>query len=191
MEVIEKRFKKIQLFSMIISIFSLIIGGLFLGFEEKLNIEIYNVVFGGIIVVAGLFSLIKYFYDGLANDVYKFEIVKGIASIVLGICMIFIKLNNILGTIGIFFGVYYLLDSFIKGFYTFKFLRNNEEIYPLFLMITILFVVMGIFSIFNPFGHFMVITRLISMFLVIGSIFDLMTASLFRKRAKNVLKIFE
>ena len=79
----------------------------------------------------------------------------------------------------------------MKGYYTFKFLKNNEEIYPLFLIMSILVIVMGIFSIFNPFGSFMLITRLISIFLVVGSVLELMAASLFKKRSKYILKIFE
>ena len=58
-------------------------------------------------------------------------------------------------------------------------------------MITLLFVVMGVLSIINPFKSFMIVTRLISIFLVVGSVFELMSASLFKRRSKNILKIFE
>ena len=191
MEVIEKRFKKFQLFSMLVSVFSLIVGGIFLAFENQLLVDIYIVVVGCIVVIAGLFSLVKYFYDGLANDVYKFEIVNGIALLILGAFMLLGNYEDLYSIIGIFFGIYYLLTGIMKSYYTFKFLKNNEEIYPLFLIMTILMIVMGILSIFNPFGTFMLITRLISIFLVVGSVLELMSASLFRKRSKYILKIFE
>ena len=191
MEVIERRFKKFQLFSMIVSVFSFVIGLIFLGFEKRLMVEIYKPVIGSLVVISGLFSLVKYFYDGLANDVYKFEIVNGIALLILGAFILLGEYENLYKVIGLFFGLYYLLNGLMKGFYTFKFLKNNEEIYPLFLIITILTIVMGILSIFNPFGSFMLITRLISVFLVFGSVLELMAASLFRKRSKYILKIFE
>lgn len=191
MEVIEKRFKKFQLFSMLVAVFSLIVGCIFLGFEDQLLADVYIIVIGCLVVIAGLFSLVKYFYDGLANDVYKFEIINGIALLILGAFMLLGNFENLYSIIGIFFGIYYLLIGIMKGYYTFKFLKNNEEIYPLFLIMSILVVVMGILSIFNPFGAFMLITRLISIFLVVGSVLELMAASLFKKRSKYILKIFE
>ena len=191
MEVIEKRFKKFQLFSMLVAVFSLIVGCIFLGFEDQLLADVYIVVIGCLVVIAGLFSLVKYFYDGLANDVYKFEIVNGIALLILGAFMLLGNFEDLYSIIGIFFGIYYLLIGIMKGYYTFKFLKNNEEIYPLFLIMSILVIVMGILSIFNPFGSFMLITRLISIFLVVGSVLELMAASLFKKRSKYILKIFE
>jgi uncharacterized membrane protein HdeD (DUF308 family) len=191
MEVIERRFKKFQLFSMIVSVFSFVIGLIFLGFEKRLMVEIYKPVIGSIVVISGLFSLVKYFYDGLANDVYKFEIVNGLGMLIIGVFMLFADFDDILGTIGILFGIYYLLSSLAKGYYTYRFFKENEEIFPLYLMITLLFVVMGVLSIINPFKSFMIVTRLISIFLVVGSVFELMSASLFKRRSKNILKIFE
>ena len=137
MEVIERRFKKFQLFSMIVSIFSFVIGLIFLGFEKRLMVEIYKPVIGSLVVISGLFSLVKYFYDGLANDVYKFEIVNGIALLILGAFVLLGEYENLYKVIGLFFGIYYLLNGLMKGFYTFKFLKNNEEIYPLFLINTL------------------------------------------------------
>lgn len=191
MEVIEKRFKKFQLFSMLIALFSLVIGVLFLGFEKHLTIETIYYVVGCIIVISGLFSLVKYFYDGLANDVYKLELVNGIVLLILGGFMLLYKFDNLFKVIGVFFGIYYLFMGFMKGYYTYNFFNSNEEVYPLFLMLTILTIVMGVLSLFNPFSSFMLISRLITIFLVVGSVFELMAASLFRKRAKNILKMFE
>ena len=122
MEVIERRFKKFQLFSMIVSVFSFVIGLIFLGFEKRLMVEIYKPVIGSLVVISGLFSLVKYFYDGLANDVYKFEIVNGIALLILGAFVLLGEYENLYKVIGLFFGIYYLLNGLMKGFYTFKFL---------------------------------------------------------------------
>ena len=61
----------------------------------------------------------------------------------------------------------------------------------MYLVITVLFAIMSVLAIINPFKSFMLITRLVSIFLVVGGAFDLMLASLFKKRSKNVLKIFE
>lgn len=191
METVVKRFKKFQLYSIVVSMFSLIIGLLFLGFENIVTIDVFNIVIGSIIMISGLFSVVKYIYDGFANNVYKFEIINAVSLIILSLFMIFVDFGSRFFTVGIFFGVYYLLLGFVKCFYTYRFLKNNEEIYPLFLLMTLLYFVMGILCIFNPFVSFMLITRLISIFLVVGSLFEVMSASLFKKRTKNILKIFE
>ena len=58
---------------------------------------------------------------------------------------------NVFDTIGIFFGIFFLVIGAMKGFYTYIFMKNNEDIFPLTLLMTVLFIVMGILSIFNFF----------------------------------------
>ena len=89
MEVIEKRFEKFQLLSMGVALFGLIVGIVLIGLAEYVNPQVTNKVLAGIIVIGGLTSLVKYFYDGFANSVYKFEIVSGIAMLITGIFMVF------------------------------------------------------------------------------------------------------
>ena len=190
MEVIEKRFEKFQLLSMGVALFGLIVGIVLIGLAEYVNPQVTNKVLAGIIVIGGLTSLVKYFYDGFANSVYKFEIVSGIAMLITGIFMVFASEESYYETLGIYFGIYCLLSGLMKGFYSYKFLKENESIFALMLMLTVLFVVMGILLIFNPF-KFMEITSMTSIFLAVCSVFDLMAASLFKKRAKHILKIFE
>ena len=190
MEIIERRFKKFQLLSMMVSLFSLIVGLVLIKLSEY--VTPINICLGlaGIILVNALCSLVKYLYDGFANNVYKIEIVSGLAMLVLGIFMLFTKAENAYMVLGTYFGIYCLLSSLVKGYYTYKFLKENEDIFALYLIISILFVVMGVLSIFNPF-KFMEVTYLVSIFLVVVSVFDLMAASLFKKRSKYILKIFE
>lgn len=191
MEVIEKRFSKFQLLSMIVPLFSLIIGLVFIGLADYVSSEIIGKVLSGIIVINGLVSLVKYFYDGFANKIYKFEIVNGLAMLVLGVFVFLEKADNIYNVLGIYFGIFCILSGLMKSFYTYKFLRENESIFGLYLIITLLFIIMGVLSIFNPFAKFMEVTYMVSIFLVVTAVFDLMAASLFRKRRKNILKIFE
>lgn len=190
MDKVEKRFGTFQLLSIFVALFGLIMSGILLFFEEHISMLLYGKVMASVMIVYGLSSLVKYFYDGIANDVYKFEIVEGIALLIIGLFMFFAEMN-VFDTIGIFCGIFYLIIGSMKGFYTYKFMKNNEDIFPLTLIMTILFLVMGVLSIFNPFNSFMIITRLVTVFLLVGSILELLMASLFRKRAKYILKIFE
>ena len=70
-------------------------------------------------------------------------------------------------------------------------MKNNEEIYPLVGFIAVLLVIMGLSTIINPFSGFMIITKLIGIFLICASLFEGMVCSLFKKRAQSILDIFE
>ena len=93
--------------------------------------------------------------------------------------------------IGVFFGIWLIGSGVMKCIYTYKFMKFNEEIYPLVGFISILMIIMGIVVLTNPFDSFMLITKLIGIFMVCYGLFDAMYISLFKKRAKNLLKIFE
>ena len=190
MDVIENRFKKFQFLSLFVALFGLIVGIVLIAFKSYITPQVLNMVLAAVICIGGLSSILKYFYDGFANRVYKSEIISGLAMLIVGCFMFCTYKDNYLLTIGIYFGIYTILSGFAKSYYTYKFLKANEDIFALYLMISILFVVMGILSIFNPFG-FMEITYLVSIFLIVCSVFDMMGASLFKKRAKHILKIFE
>ena len=191
MGTVVKRFKLFQMISMIFPALLVVIGLVLMGYEKYLTAEMVYRVISIIIIISGLASMAKYLYDGFANDIYKYEIVSGLGMLILGIFMFVANMEDVFGTLGIFFGIYYLLSTGVKAYYTFKLFKANEEIFPLYLVITVLFAIMSILAIINPFKSFMLITRLVSIFLVVGGAFDLMLASLFKKRSKNVLKIFE
>ena len=57
--------------------------------------------------------------------------------------------------------------------------------------IAILSFVMGLLVLFNPFEMFMLITRLIGLFMICSGLFEIMTCMLFRKRAKYILDMFK
>lgn len=191
MGTIVKRFKLFQMVSMILPAILVVIGIVLLGYEKYLTADMVYRVVSIVIIISGLASLAKYLYDGFANDIYKYEIVSGLGMLILGIFMLVANMEDIFGTLGIFFGIYYLLNTGVKAYYSFRLLKANEEIFPLSLVMTVLYLIMSILAIFNPFKSFMLITRLVSIFLLVGGAFDLMLASLFKKRSKNVLKIFE
>lgn len=190
MDKIENRFRSFQIISMLIALFGIVMSLSLLFFEEYVSMALYGKFISCLIIIHGLNSLIKYFYDGFANDVYKFEIVQGVALLILGLFMFFANMN-VFDTIGIFFGIFYLIISAVKGYYVYKFMKNNEDIFPLLLIMVILFLIMGVLTFVNPFSDFMLITRVITVFTLVGSILELLMASLFKKRSKYILKIFE
>ena len=70
-------------------------------------------------------------------------------------------------------------------------MKKQEDIFPLVTFIAILSFVMGLLVLFNPFEMFMLITRLIGLFMICSGLFEIMTCMLFRKRAKYILDMFK
>ena len=173
------RFNKIMNFSLLLVIMDIIVGFIFIRYAE-LSSKLMIVILGCYILIHGLFDLIRYFYDGLGNRIFHFDLVNGI-----------LFPTKTLTVVVVFFGIWLIYNGLSKLFYTYKFMKFNEEIYPLVGFISILMIIMGIVVLINPFSSFMLITKLIGIFTVCYGLFEAMYISLFKKRAKNLLKIFE
>lgn len=189
MDKVIKRFNRFMNISLAMIILNLIVGFIFI-FYTDIATKVSLVVLGGLITIKGLYSLIRYFYDGLANRIFVADLFYGLVSVAIGLLLIFYP-TNISTFIGIGFGLWILVNGLVKLYYAYHFMKNNEEIYPLVGFIAVLLVVMGIATLINPFSGFMIITKLIGIFLVCASLFEGMVCSLYKKRAKYILDIFE
>ena len=56
---------------------------------------------------------------------------------------------------------------------------------------SVLFFVMGIVVLINPFKSFMLVTRLIGIFMVCTGVFEVMTCTLFKRRTNSILDMFK
>ena len=195
-----KRFEN-MMFSSLLMVFFNVLVGLVLIFFNDFSTKINYVIVGSFILVNGLFYIIRYLYDGLGNKFFAIDLITGVISVLLGI-FTFINLKyRLLETddfvltidkvMGIIFGIWLIVGFIEKIFYGIKFMKANEEIFPLITFISVLFLVMGVIVIFNPFKAFMLISRLIGLFMVCAGLFESMVCMLFRRRAKNILKVFE
>lgn len=186
---ITKRFEKMMLLSLGVCVLDIIVGIIFIlctSFSTKIN----AIILGAFILVRGLFYIIRYIYDGLGKKVFAVDLVAGVAAIILGLFTMFNPFDA-LTFIGILFGLWLIINGSEKAFFSFKFIEKHEEIYPLMTFMSLLMFLMGLLVIFNPFETFMLITRLIGMFLICSGIFDMMSCMLFRRRAKQILDMFK
>lgn len=189
MDKVIKRFKNMMNVSMLMSIVDVVVGLLFIfctSFTSKINI----VILGVLIVIHGLFYVIRYVYDGLGNSIFRFDVIFGIVAIILGVFTVFNPFS-VMKVIGIFFGIWLLISGGEKLLYVIKLGKAYDEIFPLTTFICVLLVIMGGLAIFNPFETFMLITRLIGFFLICDAVFEFMFWRLFKHRAKEVLSLFK
>lgn len=188
MEKIVKRFDNLVLSSIIFSLIDIIVGFILFNYTE-FSMKINMVMIGSLMTIHGLSFLIRYIYDGLGNKFFAIDLIVGVMAVIAGVFTIFNPFNA-LEVIGYFGAAWFLINAIEKMFYGIKFMKEQEEIYPLLMFITILMVVMGVLCIFNPFATFMLISRLVGLFFVCSGIFDIMISFLFRRRASIILKMF-
>lgn len=189
MNKVTKRFKSLMLVSFGVALLDIFIGIMFMAFTE-FSTKVNMTILGSTVVVHALFFLIRYIYDGLGKKVFAIDLIAGVASLILGLFTIFNPFGA-LDIIGVLFCIWLLIVGAEKLYFGIKFMKKQEDIFPLVTFIAILSFVMGLLVLFNPFEMFMLITRLIGLFMICSGLFEIMTCMLFRKRAKYILDMFK
>ena len=189
MNKIVERFEKLMLSSLLISLLDIIVGIIFLKFTD-FTMKVNIVILGSLVLVHGLFYVIRYVYDGLGNKFFAIDLIVGVMSVILGIFAIINPFGGALNIIGILFCIWLVVNGIEKLYYGYRFMKAQEDIYPLTSFIAILMIVMGVLAAINPFKTFVLITKLVGIFLICSGLFDAMTCLLFRKRAKSIIKMF-
>lgn len=188
-----KRMQNLMIGSLAVVLIYVLVG-LVLIMGEKFKLTTDVVIISAFILVHGLFYIIRYLYDGLGKKVFAIDLVMGVVGIILGIFTYVYLMDDtskVLNMIGIILGIWYIAIAVEKLFFGVKFAMAGEETSTLICFMGALIGAMGILLIFNPFGSFMLITRLMGLFTICTGILDGMTSMLFRKRAKEILKLFE
>ena len=99
--------------------------------------------------------------------------------------------SNTLKAIGIVFALWILVIGLVKCYYTYKLMKNDDEIYPLLAFIALLDIIMGIVTLINPFKSFMIISKAVAIFVICYSLVEGVYLSLVKKRSQQILKMFE
>jgi len=189
MDKVINRFKRMMDISTAVSLLGVVLGILMLVFTS-VSTKIFMVCLGALMVFEGIFAIIKYLYDGLGSKIFAVELINGVACTILGVFTIFNPFTP-LEIIGVLFGIWLIIEGLDKFYFGVRLAKVNEEISPLLFVLSILIMVMGFLAIFNPFEAFMLITRLIGIFIICESLFEVMICRLYRRRGLNIIKIFE
>lgn len=189
MDKVVKRFNGLLLSSIVFSVLDVIIGFMLFKYTE-LSMKVNMVIIGSLITIHGLHFIIRYIYDGLGSKIFAIDLIVGVMAVIMGVFTVF-NPYEALEVIGIFVAIWFFISAIEKLFYGIKFMKAQEEIYPLIMFIMILSVVMGVLCLFNPFHSFMLISRLAGLFIVCSGLFDIMVSFLFKSRANVLLKMFK
>ena len=189
MKKITERFKKLMLASLGIAVLDLLVGVLFLIFTT-FSTKVCSVIIGALILVHGLFYMIRYIYDGLGRKVFSVDVIFGVAAIILGI----FTMLNLYDTVSFYltlFGIGLFIIGVEQLCFAFKFMKKHEETYPIITIISSAIIIMGIVAIVNPFSLTILTLRLVSYFLIATGLLECLFCNLFKKRANVILDIFK
>lgn len=189
MDRIAKRFNTLMLTSLIMPLIDIIIGILFIQFPD-LAVEVNVRILAGLILIHGIYFLIRYIYDGLGNRFFAIDLIMSTAAIILGIFTFYnpFKATKALGPL---FCIWLCVTGIEKIYYAYRFMKKQESSFPLTLFIGVLMIMMGIIVCINPFKSFMIITKLVGLFLICSGLLEAMICNLFRQRSKKILEIFK
>lgn len=91
-------------------------------------------------------------------------------------------------TIGV--GLWLIVSATIKGAIALQFKKFNEETWILSLIIAAITLILGILIIVNPFESYIVLAVYVGVMVCVYAAMDIVQQILFRKRVKEIVKIF-
>ncbi len=160
------RFKKMFLFLSI----AYIVLGLIMIFNPQNFIEILCYVFGGIIIVYGLFNVIAYLsgrnsYDGPKNS----ELIRGVVSLFIGLFLV-IRPAFIVNIFAVVLGIAVLIDGIYDLQLAVDIKENGYDKWFIHLITAIITIILALIIIFTSSG-----IELMTVFIGISLLFDGLT----------------
>ena len=184
----KKAFNALTLGAIALDILIFILGAYFIA-KPTTSANIIGYVFGILLIIVGIYNIIKFIVNMGTNKFFLIEIISGILTIIAGIFMVYnpFSLANIT-TIGV--GIWLIISATIKGAIALQFKKFNEETWMLSLIIAVITLILGILIIVNPFESYIVLAVYVGVMVCVYAAMDIVQQILFRKRVKEIVKIF-
>ena len=184
----KKAFNALTLGAIALDILIIILGAYFIA-KPTTSASIIGYVFGILLIIVGFYNIIKFIVNMGTNKFFLIEIISGILTILAGVFMVYnpFSLANIT-TIGV--GIWLIVSATIKGAIALQFKKFNEETWMLSLIIAVITLILGILIIVNPFESYIVLAVYVGVMVCVYAAMDIVQQILFRKRVKEIVKIF-
>lgn len=165
-----------------------IILGMFLMTNPETSTQVAGILFGIILMVSGLYAIIKFVLNMNSAYIFTFELIYGILNIIAG----FLIIGNpfsITNIITVMVGICFIVSAILKLSIALQFKRFNEETWLFNFIIALLTVILGVLLLVNPFSASIVLTTYAGIMIIIYAGMDIVEQLLFRKRANEIEKI--
>lgn len=180
---LKKILKKTGYTSIITSIILAIIGAvMFLHSEATVKIIAYGL--GALLLLTGAIKIVEYFIHKGSYDLFNYDLVYGIISIVFGLVLV-INTKALEGLLGIILGTWIIYSSLMRFGLSLKLKAFEVKTWIPMLIIAILMMICGIYILFVP----NVIIGTLGVILFIYSVMDIIEGLSFVFNIKKIEKI--
>lgn len=187
MKSLKESFNLITLGSIILDVIFILLG-IFLIANPSVGLESGLVLLGIILLISGLFSIIKYVTNG--SRFFKFELVFGIISFIAGLFAM-IKPFDVATLITVLVGIWLILSSAVKFAMAVEFRKLRNGTWAFDLTISTLTILLGIMFLINPFKGYMILTSYAGVLIMIYSAMDIVQQLFIRQRVNDIIKLFK
>lgn len=183
---LDKLFRKIMWIEIAISTVLVLIGVVFL-IWPSISVQVLSILFGIIILASGIMNIYGYI-KRKDFPIFKFHLVYGIISVILGILTI-INPFTFSQVVTIFIGAWMLYLSIVKIDLSLRLKTINESSWSLLLVSAILEIFMSILIFINPFSN-LVVTQVAGAYFILSGILNCTDAVLTKNRAIDFMDNF-
>ena len=184
MKDIKSGFNLITIGSMVLDLVFIILG-IFLISNPSVGLSSALVLFGIILVISGLYSIIKYMVN--PRSIFKFELIFGILSLVMGLIAVF-KPFAIVNLIAILIGVWLIISSVFKFALSVELRKVNVNTWTFDMGISFLTLILGLLLLINPFSGYIILSTYAAIMIIMYASMDLVEQIYIRKRASKIIK---
>ncbi len=159
--------------------------GILLIFESEATIVTISYIIGSILVVAGVFALVRYISTNKKGfDTTELDILYGIVTIILGI-LIITHPQAIGSIIPIILGIAIIISSASKIQYAFDLKNNENDLWKTTMVIAVISAICGVVLLFNPFAGAVLLMRIVGIFIAIYSVLDIISTCIIKKNVNE------
>ena len=179
-------FNKLLTYSILSGVLYFMIG-VFFFFYPLESIRIIGVITGFLFIISSIITGYKYF-KGTGAQLYRYDLIFSILKLIVGIILIVApyELSDFLTKV---FGIFVIISGANKTSYGLWFKIGNEPSWLLTITVGIMFIVFGIILVLFPFTNVFV-HILIGIFLMVYGVLEIISTSLVKKRAQEIITIF-
>lgn len=180
----EKVMIKVYRSSLITSVILMIIG-LLLVFEADSTIKSISYIIGGILILVGLFAILKFIKNLNNPSRVGLDIIYGVVTTIFG-TLIIRHPETIASIIPFIMGLAILFSSTNKLQGSFVLKNQKNKMWKVSLIVSIISAICGVVLIFNPFQGAVIITKIVGIFIIIYALLDIVSTITIKKNVVNV-----
>lgn len=181
--------KKVKWNVILSSVIYVAMGVLLLLWPEMITKNICYVI-GFLAIAIGIVNLIDYIRHDITLEGYRYSLVTGLASILIGIFIV-LKVELVMSIIPFLLGLAVTISGFMKFQNAVDLIRLKYNGWVAVLLISIVNIVFGIILMSNPFTSAIVLTICIGVGMIYSGVSDLIATIMLSRSIKKVVKEIE